>query len=111
MSTVTKALFLLDLFTGARPVIGLSAFQKQAGHDKATVYRQLRALEQAVERLQSQLTRTNRHLEAMQRRLERAEAFKRTLSSMNKPPPPRTEEEKVSPLTVTSVGSVSAFSA
>ena len=50
-----------------------------------------------VERLQSQLTRTNRHLEAMQRRLERAEAFKRTLSSMNKPPPPRTEPYRAAP--------------
>ena len=45
MSTVTKALSLLDLFTEARPAMGLSELQRASGRDKATVHRHLSALE------------------------------------------------------------------
>ncbi|MCR8827793.1 IclR family transcriptional regulator [Pseudosulfitobacter koreensis] len=47
MSTIAKALNLLDLFTPARPAIGLSDVQRLAGRDKATVHRHLVALSDA----------------------------------------------------------------
>lgn len=47
MSTVTKALGLLDHFSEARPALGLTELQRLAGRDKATVYRHLLALEEA----------------------------------------------------------------
>ncbi|MCH2168345.1 MAG: IclR family transcriptional regulator [Oceanicola sp.] len=77
MSTITKALSLLDLFTEARPVIGLSAFQKLTGWDKATVYRQLRALEQAGFLEQTPTTRAYRLGHAVARL---AEMRQRTVS-------------------------------
>ena len=46
MSTVGKALSLLDLFSEARPLIGLTEFQQLSSRDKATVYRHLCALEE-----------------------------------------------------------------
>lgn len=47
MSTIAKALGLLDLFTEDRPCLGLSDVQRLTGRDKATVHRHLVALEQA----------------------------------------------------------------
>lgn len=47
MSTVTKALGLLEHFNEVRPALGLSELQRIAGRDKATVYRHLIALEEA----------------------------------------------------------------
>lgn len=46
MSTIAKALGLLDLFSDARPRLGLSDVQRLTGRDKATVHRHLAALEQ-----------------------------------------------------------------
>ncbi|MEX0365233.1 MAG: IclR family transcriptional regulator [Ruegeria sp.] len=46
MSTIAKALGLLDLFTEAQPRLGLSDVQRLTGRDKATVHRHLVALEQ-----------------------------------------------------------------
>jgi len=45
MSTVVKALSLLDLFSEDRARLTLSAFQRLSGRDKATVHRYLTALE------------------------------------------------------------------
>ncbi len=45
MSTISKALSLLDLFTEAQPRLGLSDVQRLTGRDKATVHRHLSALE------------------------------------------------------------------
>ncbi|MEL6618434.1 MAG: IclR family transcriptional regulator [Pseudomonadota bacterium] len=47
MSTISKALGLLDLFTEAQPMLGLSDVQRMTRRDKATVHRHLAALEQA----------------------------------------------------------------
>lgn len=47
MSTIAKALGLLDLFSDVRPALGLSDVQRLTGRDKATVHRHLVALEQA----------------------------------------------------------------
>ncbi|ASM71112.1 MULTISPECIES: IclR family transcriptional regulator [Roseobacteraceae] len=47
MSTIAKALHLLDLFTSARPALGLSDVQRLAARDKATVHRHLVALTEA----------------------------------------------------------------
>ncbi|WP_299044009.1 IclR family transcriptional regulator [uncultured Tateyamaria sp.] len=47
MSTIAKALGLLDLFSTAQPVLGLSDVQRLTGRDKATVHRHLVALERA----------------------------------------------------------------
>mmetsp|Transcript_7223 Transcript_7223/g.11971 ORF Transcript_7223/g.11971 Transcript_7223/m.11971 type:complete len:265 (+) Transcript_7223:592-1386(+) len=47
MSTIAKALALLDLFSEARPRLGLSEMQRLSGRDKATVHRHLTALLQA----------------------------------------------------------------
>ncbi len=47
MSTIAKALGLLDLFSEAQPALGLSDVQRLTGRDKATVHRHLVALEQA----------------------------------------------------------------
>ena len=44
MSTISKALRLLDLFTAERPAIGLSEFQRLTGSSKATLHRHLQAL-------------------------------------------------------------------
>lgn len=46
MTTIAKALALLDLFTEVRPRLGLSEVQRLTGRDKATVHRHLSALEQ-----------------------------------------------------------------
>lgn len=45
MSTIAKALALLDLFTETRPQLGLSEVQRLTGRDKATAHRHLSALE------------------------------------------------------------------
>jgi len=45
MSTVDKALDLLNLFTETAPEVGLSDLARRAGRDKATVYRAISALE------------------------------------------------------------------
>lgn len=47
MSSVTKTLELLALFSTARPEIGLSQLCRMARRDKATTYRHLQALEEA----------------------------------------------------------------
>ncbi|GGX58986.1 IclR family transcriptional regulator [Tateyamaria omphalii] len=47
MSTIAKALGLLDLFSDAHPRLGLSDVQRLTGRDKATVHRHLVALERA----------------------------------------------------------------
>ncbi len=47
MSTIAKALALLDLFSEARPRLGLSDVQRLTGRDKATVHRHLSALADA----------------------------------------------------------------
>lgn len=47
MSSATKALALLSLFSAARPEIGLSQLCRIAKRDKATTYRHLQALETA----------------------------------------------------------------
>lgn len=47
MSTIAKALHLLDLFSDTQPQLGLSDVQRLVGRDKATVHRHLSALEQA----------------------------------------------------------------
>lgn len=47
MSSVIKALALLEYFSDDRPAIGLSQFCKLAKRDKATTYRYLQALEKA----------------------------------------------------------------
>ena len=44
MGTTSKALKLLDLFSGKRPEIGLSEFARLAGRDKATTHRHLAEL-------------------------------------------------------------------
>ena len=46
MSTIAKALGLLDLFSDAQPRLGLSDVQRLTGRDKATVHRHLVALQQ-----------------------------------------------------------------
>lgn len=46
MGTITKALELLDLFSPARPQIGLGDFVRLTGRDKATLHRHLAELEQ-----------------------------------------------------------------
>lgn len=46
MSTISKALGLLDLFSEAHPRLGLSDVQRMTGRDKATVHRHLVALEE-----------------------------------------------------------------
>lgn len=46
MGTITKALDLLGLFSATRSEIGLSAFVRLSGRDKATVHRHLTELEQ-----------------------------------------------------------------
>ncbi|WP_299666420.1 IclR family transcriptional regulator [uncultured Ruegeria sp.] len=46
MGTALKALQMLDLFSNSRPEIGLSQFARLSGHNKATVLRHLRALEE-----------------------------------------------------------------
>lgn len=45
MSTIAKAMELLDYFSLDRPEIGLSDFHRLAGRDKATTFRHLSALE------------------------------------------------------------------
>lgn len=47
MSTIAKALHLLDLFTPACPALGLSDVQRLVARDKATVHRHLVALADA----------------------------------------------------------------
>ena len=47
MSTISKALGLLDLFNEAHPKLGLTDVQRLTGRDKATVHRHLVALEEA----------------------------------------------------------------
>jgi len=47
MSTIAKALKLLELFSDARPQLGLTDAQRLTGRDKATVHRHLVALEAA----------------------------------------------------------------
>ena len=47
MTTIGKALSLLDLFSEGQPRLGLSDVQRLSGRDKATVHRHLGALEQA----------------------------------------------------------------
>ncbi|MEL7131371.1 MAG: IclR family transcriptional regulator [Pseudomonadota bacterium] len=47
MSTIAKALGLLDLFNDEHPRLGLSDVQRLTGRDKATVHRHLVALQQA----------------------------------------------------------------
>jgi len=47
MSTVTKALELLNYFSSETPELGLSEFARAAARDKATVYRHLSALEKS----------------------------------------------------------------
>ena len=47
MSTISKALGLLDLFNEARPRLGLTDVHRLTGRDKATVHRHLVALEEA----------------------------------------------------------------
>ena len=47
MGTVTKALTLLDHFTLARPLIGLSEVARLAGVNKATAFRLLSELQSA----------------------------------------------------------------
>ncbi|WP_299689284.1 IclR family transcriptional regulator [uncultured Tateyamaria sp.] len=46
MSTISKALGLLDLFSEAHPRLGLTDVQRMTGRDKATVHRHLTALEE-----------------------------------------------------------------
>jgi DNA-binding IclR family transcriptional regulator len=46
MTTIAKALGLLDLFSDLRPELGLSDIQRLTGRDKATVHRHLVALVQ-----------------------------------------------------------------
>lgn len=46
MSTISKALGLLDLFCETRPRLGLTDVQRLTGRDKATVHRHLVALEE-----------------------------------------------------------------
>ena len=45
MTTIAKALSLLNHLSEARPALGLSDFQRLSGRDKATVHRYLTALE------------------------------------------------------------------
>lgn len=47
MSTVRKAIDLLNWFSAERPHIGLAEFQRLTGRDKATTYRYLCALEES----------------------------------------------------------------
>lgn len=47
MSTVSKAIDLLNWFSAERALIGLAEFQRLTGRDKATTYRYLSALEQS----------------------------------------------------------------
>ncbi|MGR3469314.1 MAG: helix-turn-helix domain-containing protein, partial [Shimia sp.] len=47
MSMLSSALTLLDLFTEARPAIGLSDLKRLSGKDKATVFRHATALSEA----------------------------------------------------------------
>ncbi len=47
MSTISKALGLLSLFSEARPRLGLTDVQRLTGRDKATVHRHLTSLEEA----------------------------------------------------------------
>ena len=60
MSSVSKALKLLSLFTPTRPEIGLSQLCRIAGRDKATTYRHLQALEAAFFVEQNPLTKAYR---------------------------------------------------
>ncbi|KNG94891.1 IclR family transcriptional regulator [Pseudaestuariivita atlantica] len=47
MRSLAKALSLLDHFSDLQPQIGLSAFRRLTGHDKATLHRHLQALTEA----------------------------------------------------------------
>lgn len=47
MGTITRALGLLELFSEAEPVLGLSEIQRRTGRDKATTHRHLTALAEA----------------------------------------------------------------
>ncbi|WP_136443844.1 IclR family transcriptional regulator [Pacificoceanicola onchidii] len=60
MSSVSKALELLPLFTAARPEIGLSQLCRLAGRDKTTTYRHLQALESTFFVEQNPLTKAYR---------------------------------------------------
>lgn len=46
MSTISKALGLLDLFSEAHPRLGLTDVQRMTGRDKATVHRHLASLQE-----------------------------------------------------------------
>lgn len=78
MSTVAKALALLEHFSETRPLLGLTELQKLSGRDKATVYRHLAALEAAGFLEQDPKTRAYRlghgieRLAVMRRRTVRA---------------------------------------
>lgn len=60
MSSVSKALDLLSLFSQTRPEIGLSQLCRLAGRDKATTYRHLQALESAFFVEQNPVTKAYR---------------------------------------------------
>ena len=60
MSTIAKAMELLDFFSLERPEIGLSDFHRLAGRDKATTFRHLTALESAGLLEQNPTTRAYR---------------------------------------------------
>ncbi|WP_415919760.1 IclR family transcriptional regulator [Tateyamaria sp. SN6-1] len=60
MSTIAKALGLLDLFSEAQPHLGLTDVQRLTGRDKATVHRHLVSLEDMGFLEQDQTTRAYR---------------------------------------------------
>lgn len=60
MSTIAKAMELLDFFSLERPEIGLSDFHRLVGRDKATTFRHLTALESAGLLEQNPTTRAYR---------------------------------------------------
>jgi len=60
MSTIERAMALLDFFAADRPEIGLSELRALAGRDKATTYRHLCALESAGLVEQNPVTRRYR---------------------------------------------------
>lgn len=60
MSTIAKAMELLDFFSLDRPEIGLSDFHRLARRDKATTFRHLTALESAGLLEQNPITRAYR---------------------------------------------------
>lgn len=60
MSTIRKAIDLLDWFSAERAQIGLAEFQRLTGRDKATTYRYLCALEESGLLEQEQTTRAYR---------------------------------------------------